>query len=240
MSEPRAPIGFLSLKNDVGAASPKNILAACDRVAFIEGLDLPYDLLAGIDPAWTQRLVRRVDRETAAEVRRHSDVRRLGLLALYLMDRRGKLIDGLVDLLLEIVRRMQTRSRRRVVGAIAREIERVHGKERLLVDLCTAAVDDPEGRVLEVIYPVAGVARLKAVIEEHRAKGTLDRRIQTVMRGSYASHYRRMLPRLLSVLDFGSNNAHWRPILDAMALIVQLNKQDRRFERWPEKSEQVG
>ena len=40
-----------------------------------------------------------------------------------------------------------------------------------------------EGRVLEVIYPVASVARLKAVIEEDRAKGTLDRRIQTVTRG---------------------------------------------------------
>jgi TnpA family transposase len=229
LSAPREPAGFLSLKNDVGAASLKNILAACDRMAFIEGLHLPYEMLAGIDPAWVRQLVRRVDQENAAEMRRHSDVRRLGLLMVYLMDRRGKLIDGLVDLLLEIVHRMQTRSRRRVVGAIARDIERVHGKERLLVDLCTAAVDDPEGRVLEVIYPVAGVAKLKAVIEEHRAKGTLDRRIQTVMRGSYASHYRRMLPRLLSVLDFQSNNAHWRPILDGLALIVRLNREGRRF-----------
>ena len=41
--------------------------------------------------------------------------------------------------------------------------------------------------MLEVIYPVASVARLKAVIEEDRAKGTLDCRIQTVMRGFYAS-----------------------------------------------------
>ena len=36
-------------------------------------------------------------------MRRHGDVRRLGLFALYLMDRRGTMIDGLVDLLLEIV-----------------------------------------------------------------------------------------------------------------------------------------
>ena len=49
------------------------------------------------------------------------------------------MIDALIDLLLEIVHRMQTRSRRRVVGAIARDIERVHGKERLLVDMAIAA-----------------------------------------------------------------------------------------------------
>ena len=165
-----------------------------------------------------RRLTRRVEGETAAEMRRHNDVRRLGLLALYLMERRRKLIDGLIDLLLEIVHRMQTRSRRSVVSAIARDIERVHGKERLLVDIAAAAIDDPLGRIVDVIYPVAGAAKLKAVIQEDRAKGTLDRRIQTVMRGSYASHYRRMLPRLLSVLDFRSNNAGWRPILNALPL----------------------
>ena len=102
-------------------------------------------------------------------------------------------------------------------------------KKRLLVDIAAAAIDDPLGRIVDVIYPVAGAAKLKAVIQEDRAKGTLDRRIQTVMRGSYASHYRRMLPRLLSVLDFRSNNAGWRPILNALALIVRLGREGRRF-----------
>ncbi|MBC6445060.1 MAG: DUF4158 domain-containing protein [Alphaproteobacteria bacterium GM202ARS2] len=229
LADPKAPTGFLSLKNDVGAASLKSILAACDRLTFTLELDLPDDLLAGIDPSWIRRLIRRVDGETAAEMRRHGTVRRLGLLALYLIDRRRKLIDSLIDLLLDIVHRMQTRSRRRVIGRIARDIERVYGKERLLVDIAMAAIDDPEGRVVDVIYPVAGAAKLKAVIEEGRAKGTLDRRIQTVMRGSYARHYRRMLPRLLSVLRFCSNNTRWQPILDALALIVRLGREGRRF-----------
>ena len=151
------------------------------------------------------------------------------VFALYLMGRRGTMIDNLVDLLLEIVHRLQTRSRRRVIGAIAKDIERVQGKERLLVDIAMAAIDAPEGRVVDVIYPVAGAEKLKAVVEEPRAKGTLDRRIQTVMRGSYASHYRRMLPRLLSVLQFRSNNAGRRPILDTLALIVCLGRESRRF-----------
>ena len=99
----------------------------------------------------------------------------------------------------------------------------------LLVDIATAAMMAPNGRVAEVIFPVAGAAKLKAIIDEHKAKGTLDVRIQTVMRGSYASHYRRMLPSLLSVLKFRSNNEVWRPILDALSLIVRLNEEGRRF-----------
>ena len=229
LAAPKEATGFQALKGDVGAASLANILAACERLSFVEGLDLPFDVLAGIDPAWIKRLSRRVDRETASEMRRHADHRRLGLCALYLMDRRGQMIDGLVDLLLEIVHRLRTRSRRKVITAIAKDIERVYGKDRLLYAIANAAVDDPEGRVIDVIYPVAGVAKLKAVIAEHDAKGTLDRRIQMVMRGSYASHYRRMLPKLLSVLDFQSNNAGWRPILEAIDLIVRLGEEGRRF-----------
>ena len=58
--------------------------------------------------------------------------------------------------------------------------------------------------LIDVIYPVAGVTKLKAVIAQHRVGGTMDRRIQTVMRGSYASHYRRILPKLLLVLRLRS------------------------------------
>src|SRR3546814_20780774 len=36
------------------------------------------------------------------------------------------------------------------------------------------------------------------------------------MRGSWANHYRRMLPSLLSVLEFRTNNALWRPVLAAL------------------------
>jgi len=37
-----------------------------------------------------------------------------------------------------------------------------------------------------------------------------------VMRSSSANHYRRMLPSLLSVLEFRSNNTVWRPVLAAL------------------------
>ncbi|GFE67089.1 hypothetical protein KIN_41630 [Litoreibacter roseus] len=50
-----------------------------------------------------------------------------------------------------------------------------------------------------------------------------------MMRGSYATHYRRMLPSLLPVLEFRSINETWRPILKAQSLIVLLNEEGRRL-----------
>ncbi|WP_245490589.1 hypothetical protein [Mesorhizobium sp. M7A.F.Ca.US.011.01.1.1] len=64
-----------------------------------------------------------------------------------------------------------------------------------------------------------GKEKLAAIIKEHRAKGTLERRIYQVMRGSYASDYRRILPKLLSVLEFRSNNGVHRPVLGALGWI---------------------
>ena len=228
LSEPRGLGGFHLMKGDVGAATLDNVLGACDRLAFLESLDLPWERLTGVDQVRVASPCRRVDGEHASEMRRHGEERRLGLQSLILMDRHRRLTDDLVELLLEIIHRLQTRSRRTVVTGIARDIERVHGKERLLFDIAEAAIEDPEGRVVDVIYPVAGAARLKAVIDEHRARGTLDECIQTVMRGSYAGHYRRMMPKLLSVLRFRSNNAAWHPILSALELIVRLREEGRR------------
>ncbi|SFU94394.1 Transposase and inactivated derivatives, TnpA family [Aliiroseovarius crassostreae] len=229
LADPRGKSGFQRLKGDVGAATLDNVLDAAHRLTFIQKLDLPSDAIGEIDQSWVNMLARRTEGETASEMRRHGREKRLGLLAVYLMTRRAELLDGLVDLLLQIVHRIGTRSKRKVIGKIAADIEKVHGKERLLVDIATAAMMAPNGRVAEVIFPVAGAAKLKAIIDEHKAKGTLDVRIQTVMRGSYASHYRRMLPSLLSVLKFRSNNEVWRPILDALSLIVRLNEEGRRY-----------
>lgn len=116
-----------------------------------------------------------------------------------------------------------------MIKDISREIEKVHGKERLLAEIAVASMEHPEGRICDVIYPVAGQQKLSAIVKEYRSKGTLDRQIQFVMRGSYASHYRRMLPLLLSVLEFRSNNAAWRPVLEGLTCITKLQKAGKRF-----------
>src|SRR3546814_7966448 len=94
----------------------------------------------------------------------------------------------LVDLLIETVHKIGSRSKRKVVDDIAKDIERGYGKERLLVEIASASIDDPSGRICDVIFPIAGKDKLAAIIKESQAKGALDRRIYKVMRRSWANH----------------------------------------------------
>jgi hypothetical protein len=44
-------------------------------------------------------------------------------------------------------------------------------------------------------------------------------RVRTVLRSSYSTYYRRMLPPLLAALQFRCNNTAYRPIMDALELL---------------------
>jgi TnpA family transposase len=223
---------FHAIKGDPGAASLENMLSLCTRLAFIKELDLPHDMLRGVGKPWIDQIVRRVGAEKASEMRRHTRQRQLGFYAVFLMVREAQMIDGMIDLLVETIHKIGVRSKRKVVAGIASDIEKVYGKERMLVDIAGAAIEEPDGRY--VIFPVAGKDKLAAIIKEHRAKGTLERRIYQVMRGSYANHYRRILPQLLSVLEFRSNNAAHRPVLEALAWIGRTLGSGRRVVGWHE------
>ena len=80
-----------------------------------------------------------------------------------------------------------------------------------------------------MIFPIVGKDKLAAIVKESQAKGALDRRIYKVMRSSWANHYRRMLPSLLSVLEFRSNNTMWRPVLAALDWIRSKMDDGCRF-----------
>ena len=216
LADPDGPTGFNTMKGDAGQATLDNILDVTAKLAFIQKLGLPGDLQSIAGKAWVDQVVRRVAGEKASEMRRHTPARQLGLYAIYLLSREAQLTDAMVDLLIETVHKIGTRSKRKVVGDIAKDIDRVYGKERLLVEIASASIDEPSGRICDVIFPIVGKEKLAAIVKESHAKGALDRRIYKVMRGSWASHYRRMLPNLLSVLEFRSNNAVWRPVLAAL------------------------
>lgn len=229
IADPDGQTGFNTMKGDAGQASLDNILSMTAKLAFIQNLNLPRDILSATGKAWIEQVVRRVGGEKASEMRRHAPARQIGLYAVYLLSREAQLTDAMVDLLIETIHKISTRSKRKVVGDIAKDIERVYGKERLLVEIANASIEEPSGRVCDVIFPIVGKEKLTAIVKESQAKGALDRRIYQVMRTSWANHYRRMLPDLLSVLEFRSNNTVWRPVLAALEWIKGKMNDGCRF-----------
>lgn len=206
ITDPDGPTGFNTMGGDAGQASLDNILGMTAKLAFIRKLDLPQNILATAGKASAEQIVRRVSGEKAWEMRRHAPAKQIGLYAIYLSTGQAQLTDAMVDLLIETIHKIGSRSKRKVVGEIAKDIERVYGKLKVLVDIAVVSIDEPAGRVCDVIFPIIGKEKLAAIIKESQTKGALDRPIYKVMRASWANHYRRMLPSLLSVMEFRSNN----------------------------------
>lgn len=107
---------------------------------------------------------------------------------------------------------------------------RVDGKQQLLFDLSEAMLEHPEGIIKEILYLIVGQARLEALVEEAKQTGPFRRAVQTRIGSSYSHHYRQILPPLLEVLEFRSNNARHRPLIDALEVVkTYLEAEHRTF-----------
>ena len=140
-------------------------------------------------------------------------------MAAFCWQRRREIIDILVDLLIDLIHRLDIRAEHKVDKAVIREIKRVRGKNRLLYNMAEASVDNPDGTVKDVIYPVASEHTLRDVIAELKTTGTYDHQVRTKMRSSYGQHYRRMVPAILKLLTFRSNNEQYQPLIEALELL---------------------
>ncbi|MBY0334839.1 MAG: hypothetical protein K2X49_29680 [Acetobacteraceae bacterium] len=158
----------------------------------------------------------------------HPERIRLPLLAFWCAPREAEVVDGLVELLIQVTHRITVKAERRVLEELVEEAAEVRGKAGILFRVAEAAVDRPEGVVREVIFPAAGQSTLEALVREARALGTPhSRRVHTAVRASYGSYYRRMMPKLLAALDFRSNNGAHRPLIDALEAIRRRRHADR-------------
>src|SRR5205085_12424042 len=89
-----------------------------------------------------------------------------------------------------------------------------------LFRLTEAVIDKPDGTIRDVVFPVVSEQTLRDLVAEYKAQGGAYRqKVQEVMRSSYRNHYRQILPALLEVLDFRSNNTAYQPVIQALAVV---------------------
>jgi hypothetical protein len=118
----------------------------------------------------------------------------------------------------------------RINQELVSDFKEVTGKTNILFRLAEVAVAQPEGTISQVIYPVVSQKTLLDLVAEYKATGTAYRqRVHTVIRNSYANHYRRMIPQLLAVLEFRSNNDIHRPVIQALELLKKYTDSKARY-----------
>jgi hypothetical protein len=142
------------------------------------------------------------------------------LLAAFCWVRQRIITDQLVELFIQVLNDIRLRAKQRVEQELLIDFIRVDGKQQLLFKLAEAMWDNPEGIIRDVLYPLIGKKRLKQLVEEAQQKATYRRSVETRISGSWTHHYRPLLPLLLNVLHFLSNNTLHQPLIKALELIA--------------------
>ena len=231
------PSPLAILKSDPGRLGLDSLISEADKLKQLRQLELPDNLFGGISNKVLLLYKQRVAVEPPRELRRHPENRRYTLLSAFCWLRTQEITDKLVEILIQIIHRINARAERRVTKELLDDFKKVSGKTGILFQIAEAAMDKPDGVVKEVIYPVVGETTLKNLVREFKSTGTAYKeKVYTVMRSSYSNHYRRMLPFLLNLLEFRSNNEIHKPVIKALEL---LKKYISSRERYYDASENV-
>lgn len=224
---------FHELRRGVGRTSLKSVQALVGKLQRLRDLQLPSNIFIDVIPGVIQRYRLRAATESPSELLAHPDPIRATLLAAFCAIRGREITDLLVDVLIQLVHKIGAKAERRVDAQILEDFRRVDGKNRLLFRLAEAAIAHPEGTIRDVLYPVVGEATLKALLKEYKATHAVyKRKVHVVLRSSYRSHYRRMLPLVLKTLEFRSNNAIHRPVIQALEILkASVGTTQRLFPR---------
>jgi hypothetical protein len=190
-----APAPLLRLRGNPGRPSLASMQEELAKLELIRGIDLPLSLFDHASARDLERWRQRVAVEAPHELRRHPDAARITWLAAFVYLRARSLTDDLVDLLIETVHRIGARAERKVERELLDDFKRVRGKQNLLFELADATLTHPDGVVRDVVFPVVGEQTLRDLVKEWKATGpTYRTTLRTVIRNSYAGHYRRMFP----------------------------------------------
>ena len=221
---------FQDLKADPGKPSVDSALGMVFRLRTIRNLGLPDNLFNGVPLKILYKYRLRAATEDIRELRRHPEPIRYTLLAAFIYLRSMEITDGLIELLIQIIHGIGTRAERKVNKEILNEIRKVNNKNGILLDLAESAVNNPDGVVKDVIFPAVNEQTLRDIIKELNSTGPAYRKkIHSVMRASYGNHYRRMIPEVLGILDFRSNNEIHKPVIRALDVVRKYADTAQRY-----------
>lgn len=180
------PVSFTNLKTDPGKPGLNSFLDGIAKLRCIDGIGLVPDVFEGVPAKFIDQFRQRCAPESIRELRRHPPAIRYSMVAMFCWRRRQQLTDALIDLLLQLIHNLGTRAEKKIDKRQFAAFKKVRGKARQLFKLAEATVDQPDGVVKDVVYPVVSQKALQGLVAEFKAMGfDFEREVQETMRSSY-------------------------------------------------------
>ncbi len=221
---------FAFLKTDPGAVGLGSFLTEIAKLKRIRAVGLPTSLFEGKSSKLVKTYRHRAATETPYLLRQHPPAIRYTLMAAFCIQRAQEITDSLIEILTTIIKRIDNRAEKRINQELIEEFKKVSGKTGLLYRIAEVSIAEPSGTIEQVIFPVVSLKTLKDLVAEYKGTGlAYKRRVHNVMRASFANHYRRMIPQLLGLLEFRSNNDLHRPVIEALELLKKYAHGKARY-----------
>ena len=213
-------ITFNDLRSDPGRIGLESVFNEIKKLQIIKKLNIPENLFDNIPQKVIKQYKHRVSSELLGEIRRHPSEVKYSLLSMFFWIRSREITDNLVELLISIINKIDLKAVKKAEREILKDIKKVHGKYNILRKIAELSLENPEGIIKDVIFPSFNKQLLQDLIKDLKMNNLAFKgRVYTIMKNSYSRHYRRMLPELLDMLEFRSNNDMHKPVLDALARV---------------------
>ncbi|THG92330.1 transposase [Alkalihalobacillus alcalophilus ATCC 27647 = CGMCC 1.3604] len=200
------------------------------KLLAIKHLQIPPGLFHHLTPKLVKKYRLRAATETVTELRAHPAPIRYTLLAILFSLRHGEVIDYLADLLDEITLKFGNKAKNTTRKEAVKELERVQGKNKHIVNLLKATVDHPEGVIQDTLFPIVSPSTIQDIIKDMTKNNReYKEKIYTKMHASYRGYYRHAFSKILMNLTFRSNNKFHQPVIEAIQLIREYGESGQRY-----------
>ena len=210
---------FRTLKKSPGSISSITILKELNKLRIIKSIGLDYHLFETITPYFLKKYRDRIITEPAREVRRHPDYIKYGMVSVFLYVLNLESKDSVCDYLIHIIKGINKKSEKIVTKKLIKNLISLKEKDDIVLQVFTAAVENPDSTIREALFTIVGERTFQQIIDEYKKKPSYTKEHNISMKFSYGAHYRKMLPDLLEVIEFNTNNAAYQPILDAVTIL---------------------
>lgn len=215
---------FSFLKSDPGRISLETVLSELNKLKILKYIKLNNKIFKNIPYKIILKYKERITSESITKIKDHPEIIKYTLLSAFVHTREREITDNIIDLLIEITHKIGVRAERKVDRELLKDFKKVNGKTNILFKIAEQVLENPNGKVSDIVYNVVRPETLKDLVKEYKHTGSHYRsKVHTLMRASYSRHYRRMVPKILEGLEFYSNNSTHKPIIDALNLIKRNN-----------------
>lgn len=218
---------LLDIRADPGRVSKSNFNLMCARVQFIQELQLPESYIADLRSEWRDNICRKFIKMKPTELRRMASTSQAAMYAVYLNKRKPEITDALIEMLTGAVHKFRTKAVKTIDSRLTKNTRQAYNKEKLLLDILKAALENPDASVSDVIFPLINQEDAEALIRRQGTQREWAADVFGVMQSSWQGHYRSMLRNLLKTVEFRSNNSQFKPIIKALDWI-HVNFDNRR------------